>query len=108
MFIRTQPAGKTITSQPASATLVPSSGRQGRIQTILTNLTVGTDFYIHLGAGANDGTAGVGGTFTFILAAGEPAVVIDAWTGVISCDPAPTAGQINVAELMGSTYRGTT
>lgn len=107
MFIRTQPGGKAVNSQPAVAQLCDSTKKQGRNQIILTNLTVGTDFFIKLGTGAAAGAAGVGGTWDFILAFGKPAVVIDNWTGKVTCDPPPTAGQINVSELLGSTYGAT-
>lgn len=103
MFIRTNPGGAVKVAQPAAATL--ATAKAGRNSVILTNLTAGTNFYIHLGAGANDGAAGVGGTWTFILEFGKPPVVIDQWTGIITCDPAPTAGQINVAEILGSTFQ---
>lgn len=105
MFIRTQPGVYAERSQPASATL--ATAKAGRHQTILTNLTAGTDFFICMGTGANDGVAGVGGTFDFILKAGEPAIVIDNYTGIFTCDPVPGAGDINVSELFGSNYRST-
>jgi 16S rRNA C1402 N4-methylase RsmH len=92
-------------SQPDSATL--ALAKAGRHQTILTNLSA-TVFYVAMGPGASDGTAGAGGTFDFILkAAGEigDTVVIDNYTGVITCDPAPAEGDINVSQLFGSNYR---
>lgn len=104
MFVRTQPGGDTIHSQPSSAVLAPGSKRQGRNSVILTNLSA-TTFYVKLGLDADAGTAGVGGDWTFVLApAPAPAVVIEGWTKDITCDPAPSAGDINVAEIMGSTY----
>lgn len=107
MFIRTQPGGKAVRSQPAVAQICNATKKQGRNQIILTNLTPGTDFYIALGPGAAAGAAGVGGTWDFILGFGKPAVVIDNWTGIVTCDPVPAAGNINVSELLGSTYGST-
>lgn len=104
MFIRTQPGAKSVVSQPTTATLCTSTKKQGRNQIILTNLTAATDFYIRLGDDADAGAAGVGGIFDFVLGFGKPAVVIDNWTGVVTCDPVPAAGEINVSELLGSNY----
>lgn len=61
---------------------------------ILTNTTGsgGTDYYIKRGAACS------ATNWDFILAAGLPPIVIDNWEGVITCFPAPTAGDINIAE----------
>lgn len=104
MFIRTQPGVFARPTQPAAATLCEAA--IGRHQVILTNLSA-TVFYIRMGDDAADGTEGVGGTFDFILDANPLAVVLDNYTGVLTCDPIPNAGDINVSELFGSNYRKT-
>lgn len=102
MFVRTNPGGKVVNIQPASATLL--TPKKGRNAFIITNLTASTKFYIKLGDGASDGVAGVGGNWSFISEGGKPAIVIDNWTGKVTCDPAPAAGELNIAEIYGSTY----
>lgn len=101
MFIRTQPGVYAERSQPSTATL--ATAKAGRNQLIITNLT-GTIFYICMGAGASAGTVGAGGVFDFILKANDVAI-LDNYTGKITCNPTPTAGQLNVSELFGSKYR---
>lgn len=102
MFIRTQPGVFVKRDQPSGSTLCEAEA--GRHQVILTNITVGTDFYILMGTPPE---APAAGNFDFILKAGEPGVVIDNYTGMIQCDPPAGAGEINVSRLFGSKYRAT-
>lgn len=83
-----------VSTQPAGATIV--SPNAARVEVSISYIS-GGPFYLKRGSAA---VAQGGGTpnWDYVIQSAGDAITIANYIGTITCDPAPTAGQINVAD----------
>lgn len=82
-------------AQPAAATII-AVNKLRRTATITNVAGSGVTFFIKKGASASSTN------WDFQLQDGD-AAVFDDYVGIVTCSPAPTAGQINVSESSTAT-----